>query len=731
VRAPSAGRSRAAAPGTTLIELHLAGAEPELMQQLAAKKATVLAIDCLPRQLSRAQKMDALTSMAGISGYRAVIEAANAFGRFFNGQVTAAGKIPPAKVFIAGAGVAGLAAIGTAANLGAIVRANDTRAEVADQVVSLGGEFVKVDYEEEGSGGGGYAKVMSEGFQQAQREMYAKQAREVDIIITTALIPGKPAPKLITAEMVQTMKPGSVIVDMAAEQGGNCELTVPGEAVVRHGVTIIGYTDLASRLAKQSSTLYSNNLLRLTEELCKTKDGTINVNFEDDAIRGLTVIKDGEVTWPAPPPKLPAHRRSPAAAAARPEERPRPRRRERAHVGRQSLAIVFGVGALLFWLVGRSRRPAFLGALHGVRARLLRRLHGRVERHALAAHAADERDQRDLEHHRGRRAGAGGAAAGRRHRPARRADPRPRGLRARADRRQHVRRLRRHASHARDVPQVRGSHGMSANLATVAYIGAAILFILSLGGLSNPETARRGNLYGMVGMTIAVLATVFGPRVTAAGIPYIVGALLVGGAIGLYAAKKVQMTQMPELVALMHSLVGLAACLVGFASYIDTSVVYEGAEKAIHEVEIYIGILIGAVTFSGSIIAFGKLSGKIGGKPLLLPARHWLNLAGLLVVIWFGGAFVQAHDVADAGMTPLLVMTVIALLFGIHMVMAIGGADMPVVVSMLNSYSGWAAAATGFMLSNDLLIVTGALVGSSGAILSYIMCRAMNRSSSA
>src|SRR5512139_3675700 len=267
---------------------------------------------------------------------------------------------------------------------------------------------------------------------------------------------------------------------------------------------------------------------------------------------------------------------------------------------------------------------------------------------------------------------------------------------------------------------------MTASLATVAYIGATILFILSLGGLSHPETARRGNLFGMVGMAIAVLATVLGPRVTAAGIPWIVGALVVGGAIGLLAAKKVQMTQMPELVALMHSLVGLAACLVGFASYVDTSVQFQGAEKAIHEVEIYIGILIGAVTFSGSLVAFGKLSGKIGGKPLLLPARHWLNLAGLLVVIWFGRAFLNAHDIG-AGMTPLLVMTVIALLFGVHMVMAIGGADMPVVVSMLNSYSGWAAAATGFMLSNDLLIVVGALVGSSGAILSYIMCKAMNR----
>lgn len=268
---------------------------------------------------------------------------------------------------------------------------------------------------------------------------------------------------------------------------------------------------------------------------------------------------------------------------------------------------------------------------------------------------------------------------------------------------------------------------LTENLATVAYLGAAILFILSLGGLSNPESARRGNLFGMVGMALAVLATIFGPRVALAeGLPLIVGALVVGGAIGLYAARTVQMTQMPELVALMHSLVGLAACLVGFASFVDTSVLYEGAAKSIHRVEIYLGIFIGAITFSGSVIAFGKLSGKIGGKPLLLPARHWLNLVGLLAVIWLATSFVAAPGV-DAGMTALLIMTVIALLFGIHMVMAIGGADMPVVVSMLNSYSGWAAAATGFMLSNDLLIVTGALVGSSGAILSYIMCRAMNR----
>jgi NAD(P) transhydrogenase subunit alpha len=365
VRGPSMAEVGLMREGGTLVSFIWPAQNPELMQALAAKKATVLAIDSLPRMLSRAQKMDALTSMAGISGYRAVIEAANAFGRFFAGQVTAAGKIPPAKVFVAGAGVAGLAAIGTAVGLGAIARANDTRSEVADQVKSMGGEFVKVDYEEEGSGGGGYAKVMSEGFQKAQREMYAKQAKEVDIIITTALIPGKPAPRLITADMVKSMKPGSVIVDMAGEQGGNCELTEPGKAVVKHGVTIIGYTDLPSRLAKQSSTLYATNLFRLTEELCKTKDGVINVNMEDDAIRGLTVIKEGSITWPPPAPKLAA---APAAPAAKPPVAAPAKAPAKAHghggasapASARSTAIMFLVAAALFWFIGANAPAAFL-----------------------------------------------------------------------------------------------------------------------------------------------------------------------------------------------------------------------------------------------------------------------------------------------------------------------------------------------------------------------------------
>ncbi len=265
---------------------------------------------------------------------------------------------------------------------------------------------------------------------------------------------------------------------------------------------------------------------------------------------------------------------------------------------------------------------------------------------------------------------------------------------------------------------------MTQGLVTMAYIAASILFILSLSGLSNQETARRGNYYGMAGMAIAILATILSDAVTSYTILII--ALLVGGFIGFKAALSVEMTQMPELVAIMHSLVGMAAVLVGYANFIDSSLSLSGVEKTIHEVEIYVGILIGAVTFSGSVIAFGKLCGKISGSPVLLPGRHWLNLGILLLSIWLGGQFLSAAE-SGGGTWALIVMTLIAMAFGVHMVMAIGGADMPVVVSMLNSYSGWAAAATGFMLSNDLLIVTGALVGSSGAILSYIMCRAMNR----
>lgn len=290
-------------PGTILVSFIYPSLNQELMQKLANKKVTVLAMDCVPR-ISRAQKLDALSSMSNISGYKAVIEASNHYGKFFTGQMTAAGKVPPAKVFIIGVGVAGLAAIAVAKGLGAIVRAMDTRPEVKEQVKSLGAEFVEVDYQEEGSGVGGYAKVMSEGYLKAQQETIAKQAKEVDIIITTALIPGKPAPRLVTAKMISSMKAGSVLVDLAAEMGGNIEGSVAGEVVTKNNITIIGYTDLPSRLARQSSALYGTNLRHLLEELSPKKDGTVNVNMEDEVIRGMTVIKDGVITWPAPAPKI-------------------------------------------------------------------------------------------------------------------------------------------------------------------------------------------------------------------------------------------------------------------------------------------------------------------------------------------------------------------------------------------------------------------------------------------
>ncbi|MCU0772364.1 MAG: Re/Si-specific NAD(P)(+) transhydrogenase subunit alpha [Verrucomicrobia bacterium] len=342
-------------PGQTLISFVWPGQHPELLKRLAARQVTVLAMDSVPR-ISRAQKLDALSSMANIAGYRAVIEAAQHFGRFFTGQITAAGKIPPAKVLVIGAGVAGLSAIGTARNMGAIVRAFDTRPEVKEQVESMDAEFLMLDFKEEGSGAGGYAKVMSEAFIKAEMELFARQAMDVDIIITTALIPGKPAPKLITEAMVESMREGSVIVDLAAEQGGNCALTEPGQVVQRHGVTIIGYMDLPSRLPTQSSQLYGTNLRHLLAELCPDKNGMIHVNMEDEIIRGATVIKEGQITWPPPAPKLSAKppEAKPTAVAA-PPAKPEPKK-----ATAWTLLPPFLLGAAALLGLGLVAPPSFM-----------------------------------------------------------------------------------------------------------------------------------------------------------------------------------------------------------------------------------------------------------------------------------------------------------------------------------------------------------------------------------
>ncbi|MCG6931702.1 MAG: Re/Si-specific NAD(P)(+) transhydrogenase subunit alpha [Desulfofustis sp.] len=338
--------------GQTLISFIQPGQNEPLMKELASRKLTVLAMDSIPR-ISRAQKMDALSSMANIAGYRAVIEAAQNFGRFFTGQITAAGKIPPAKVLVIGAGVAGLSAIGAAKSMGAIVRAFDTRPEVKEQVESMDAEFLMLDFaDEDGSGEGGYAKVMSDEFIKAEMALFAEQAREVDIIITTALIPGRPAPELITEDMVKTMQEGSVIVDLAAEMGGNCKLTEADKVVVKHGVTIIGYTDLPSRLPTQSSQLYATNLRHLLSDLTPEKNGTIVVDMEDEIIRGATVIKDGEITWPPPPPKLSA---APAKPAVEPIAPPQPKKR-RPWVG----PLVIGLAAIVMLAIGSVAPPAFM-----------------------------------------------------------------------------------------------------------------------------------------------------------------------------------------------------------------------------------------------------------------------------------------------------------------------------------------------------------------------------------
>jgi NAD(P) transhydrogenase subunit alpha len=314
VRGPESEEAAKLKAGQTLISFLWPAQNPELLQQLTDSGVTAMAMDSVPR-ISRAQKVDALSSMANIAGYRAVVEAAQHFGRFFTGQITAAGKVPPAKVLVIGAGVAGLAAIGAAKSMGAIVRSFDTRPEVKEQIESMDAEFLMLDFaDEDGSGEGGYAKVMSDEFIKAEMALFMEQAKEVDIIITTALIPGRPAPRLITAEMVEAMKDGSVIVDLAAEQGGNCELTEPGKVAHHHGVTIIGYTDLPSRLAAQSSQLYATNLRHLLTDLTPAKDGQIVVDMEDEVFRGATVCKDGETTWPPPAPKL----------SAAPKKKPKP-----------------------------------------------------------------------------------------------------------------------------------------------------------------------------------------------------------------------------------------------------------------------------------------------------------------------------------------------------------------------------------------------------------------------
>jgi NAD(P) transhydrogenase subunit alpha len=354
VNAPTDAEIEALKDGATLISFIWPAQNPELMEKLSSKNINVMAMDSVPR-ISRAQALDALSSMANIAGYRAVVEAAHEFGRFFTGQITAAGKVPPAKVLVAGAGVAGLAAIGAAGSLGAIVRSFDVRPEVKEQVESMGAEFLEVDFQEQAGSGDGYAKEMSDDFNKKAAELYAEQAKDVDIIVTTALIPGRPAPKLITKEMVDSMKAGSVIVDLAAANGGNCEYTVADQVVTTsNGVKVVGYTDMVGRLPTQSSQLYATNLVNLLKLLCKEKDGNVAIDFEDVVVRGVTVVKEGEITWPAPPIQV--------SAQPKVEQKPAPVKEVKEEEPTSPLKKVVGLAAAVgaFGWIASVAPPAFL-----------------------------------------------------------------------------------------------------------------------------------------------------------------------------------------------------------------------------------------------------------------------------------------------------------------------------------------------------------------------------------
>jgi NAD(P) transhydrogenase len=730
--------------GSTLISFLYPRTNEELVKQLAKKEVTAFAMDAIPR-ISRAQVFDALSSMANIAGYKAVIEAANNFGRFFTGQITAAGKIPAAKILVIGGGVAGLSAIATAKGMGAIVRCFDTRPAVKEQCASLGAEFLEVPGFELEEGSGGYAKEMSKEFIEAEMALFAKQAKEVDIIITTALIPGKPAPKLITTQMVESMKQGSVIVDLASEAGGNCEVTKPGELYKYKGVTIIGYTDLPSRLPTQSSALYANNitkfLLSMGVPIEGQKEKQLKIDLTDEVVRGAMVLLQGKLMFPPP-------------VVAKPSPPPAPKKKEEKAVVKvdsyqETLknAYMFTGGLLGLLGLGLATDTAFANmfttmalagvvgyqvvwgvtpALHSPLMSVTNAISGIIVVGGLIL--------------------MGGGVL-----PA----TAPQTLAASAvllasinisggflitkrmlDMFKRPGDIEEH-NQLYTIPGVVFGLGYMAALAMgyggpalvqMAYLASSVFCILSLGGLSAQNTARFGNAMGVLGVGIGTLATLGALATTGSGIslPLLTQMALtmgIGGSIGYAISKRVAITELPQLVAAFHSFVGLAAVLESIAAYIND---YSHLDMG-HMVSIYLGTFIGGVTFTGSLIAFAKLQGLMASKPWNLPSKNMINIAMAGASLAGFGLFLTNPSMS-IGIGCLTAATVLSSALGIHLTASIGGADMPVVITVLNSYSGWALCAEGFMLNNPLLTIVGALVGFSGGILSYIMCKAMNRS---
>ncbi|PYI06019.1 nicotinamide nucleotide transhydrogenase [Aspergillus sclerotiicarbonarius CBS 121057] len=723
--------------GSTIISFLYPAQNRPLVEQLASRGVTTFAMDMIPR-ISRAQTYDALSSMANIAGYKAVLEASNHFGRFLTGQVTAAGKvIPPSKVLVIGAGVAGLSAIASARRLGAIVRGFDTRSAAREQVQSLGAEFIEVDIQEEGSGQGGYAKEMSKEFIEAEMKLFMEQCREVDIIITTALIPGKPAPKLITKEMVTAMKPGSVIVDLAAEAGGNCEATVPGQLTKFQDVTVIGYTDLPSRLPTQSSTLYSNNITKYLLSMAP-QEKFFGIDLSDEVVRGSIVTLNGEIVPPAPRPAPPPAPKQEVAAPAK--EQAELALSPWQKVTRDVATTTAGMGTVV--ALGKATGPVFMGNM------LTFGLAGLVGYRAVWGVApALHSPLMSVTNAISGMVGVGGFfIMGGGYVPS--TIPEALGAASVLLAFMNVsggfvitKRMLDMFKRPTDPPEypwlyaipavlfgggflAAASTGM-AGLVQAGYLVSSVLCIASISGLASQNTARRGNILGILGVGAGIIASLaavgFSPEVLAqfgavAGVGSLVGALI---------GRRITPTGLPQTVAALHSVVGLAAVLTSIGSVLaDVSDI-----STLHMVTAYLGVLIGGVTFTGSIVAFLKLAGRMSSRPLILPGRHLINSTLLGSNMAAMGAFVTMAPGSPAiAATCLSASTLLSFLKGYTTTAAIGGADMPVVITVLNAYSGFALVAEGFMLNNPLLTSVGSLIGVSGSILSYIMCVAMNRS---
>eukprot|EP00904_Undaria_pinnatifida_P001419 jgi/Undpi1/11278/HiC_scaffold_30.g13576.m1 len=726
----------------------------ELLDQMSKQGATVLAMDQLPRTLSRGQSFDVLSSQANIAGYRAVLEAAHHFDRFFAGQTTAAGRIPPAKVLVLGGGVAGLAAVQAAKNMGAIVKAFDVRPAVKEQIESLGGEFLEVDVQEDGSGAGGYAKEMSKEWFEAAERMLAAEVKGLDVLIGTALIPGRAAPRLITEDMVHSMKVGSVTVDLAAATGGNIATTRADEVYkTANGVTCIGYTDMTSRLANTASTLFSNNAVKLFSSAGPFSTGEkdkFQVDYKDEAIRGVLAVDAGNITWPAPqkpPPSPPAAKKDAAEVSALTKSTPgRPPLLENEAMYRQSAirttggaATIIGLGVIspnlafsnmmttfaLSGIVGYQVVKGVTHSLHSPLMAVTNAISGLTAVGGMYLMGPGLVPQSPAEW---LGAGAvlistvnisGGFLVTKKMLDMfKRPDDPPEFYQMYL--------LPAGALMGGYAVAKMAGYGQTDHLVSMA---SAVCCIGGIGGLSSQSTARLGNVLGMSGVAFGVAATVGTLEPGVAQLAQLGTLMGIGGVGGYQVARQVGPAELPQTVAAFHSLVGVAAAGTAIGDYMLHMNDPAATADAVRMSAVYLASFIGGATATGSIVAFGKLQGILPSKALQLPGRDPMNAGVGLACLGGMGAFVVGPSSPEVRMgCALLGLSAAGSGFlGAHMTASIGGADMPVVITVLNSYSGWALCAEGFMLDKPLLTVVGALIGSSGAILTDIMCKAMNR----